>query len=147
MPKSYRIDWFLTPSFPRPIRTLWSWTETRGIRYEPDVVGWFDRLSASYPNQPIDSDDRKDLEAICKLVLNAARKWKKGDSEGVPPRPNEPPFSSADIARVLVACVDLDKKDLFLEAFELLPYGVPASTFKAFGTALLRYGLKTLLPK
>lgn len=74
-------------------------------------------------------------------------KWKKNQTEGVPPEQNPPPFSDADIARAIVACVDLEKRDLFLEAFELCPYKVPAPTFKAVGIALSRYGLEFLLPK
>ena len=57
------------------------------------------------------------------------------------------PYRSADIARVMVACVDLNNENLFLETFEMCPYKVPASTFKSVGTGLLRYGPESLLPK
>lgn len=147
MPKTYRISWFFTPSFPRAVGNSWDWTTEKGTTYTPDVTGWIDRLSGSYLNQSGDSDDRKDLVEICTLVLDSIRGWKRKEAHGVPEKQNPPPFSSADIARVVAACVDLDNKDLFLEAFELCPYKVPASTFKSVGAALLRYQLQSLLPK
>jgi hypothetical protein len=84
---------------------------------------------------------------ICTLVLDTIRRWKRKVAHGVPEIQNPPPYSNADIARVVAACVDLDNKDLFLEAFELCPYKIPTSTFKSVGAALLRYQLQSLLPK
>ncbi|KAE9375131.1 hypothetical protein N431DRAFT_555630 [Stipitochalara longipes BDJ] len=143
MPKQYRIDYFLTPSFPHIVKTYWGGTEMKGTAYTPDVTGWIDRLSTSF-NQSGDSGDRQDLEQICKLVTNAMQNWKKKEAQGIK---LSQPYSSADIARVVAAFVDLDNKDLFLETFEMCPYKVPASTFKSVGAALLRYGLNSLLPK
>ena len=81
---------------------------------------------------------------ICKLVTDAMRDWKLQETRGG----NSPqPFNGADIARVMAAFVDLDNKDLFLETFAMCPYKVPSCTFKAVASALLRYGLESLLPK
>jgi hypothetical protein len=143
MPKQYRINYFLTPTFPHIVRNYWGGMERKGTTYAPDVTGWVDRLSASF-NQSGDSGDRQDLEEICKLVTDFMRDWKLKEARG---GKTPQPFSSADIARVSVACVDLDNKDLFLEAFEMCSYKMPPLAFKSVGAALLRYGLDSLLPK
>ena len=140
MPKRYRIAYFLTPSFPRIISNYWGMTKNKGVRYEPDVTGWIDRLSASLS----DPDCRGDVEEICKLVTNEMRSWKKNEALGMKA---PQPFNDADIARVVAAYVDLDNKDMFLESFEMCPYKVLPLTFRFVGAALLRYELESLLPK
>ena len=136
MPKEYRIDHFLTPTFPRTVKTYWGGMSTKGTFYGPDVSGWIDRLSG----------DRQDLAEICKLVTDAMRVWKRQDPGGNIHRAPQP-YSAVDIASVMAACVDLDNKNLFIETFEMCPYDVPASPFKSVGSGLLRYGLESLLPK
>jgi hypothetical protein len=140
MPKRYRIAYFLTPSFPRSISNYWGITE-QGVRYEPDVTGWIDRLSSASLTDP---DCRGDVEEICKLVTDEMRSWKKNEALGMK---TPQPFNDADIARVVAAYVDLDNKDMFLESFEMCPFKVLPSTFRSVGAALLRYGLESLLPK
>ena len=51
MPKEYRIGYFLTPTFPRVVKTYWGSMSEKGTRYAPDVTGWIDRLSASLTYQ------------------------------------------------------------------------------------------------
>jgi hypothetical protein len=63
MPKQYRIDYFMTPSFPQAVKNYWGGTEITGTAYAPDVIGWIDRLSLSF-KQSGDFGDRKDLEEI-----------------------------------------------------------------------------------
>jgi hypothetical protein len=140
MPKRYRIAYFLTPSFPRIVSNYWGITD-RGVRYEPDVSGWIDRLSATSLSDP---DCRGDVEEICKLVTDEMRGWKKNEALGMK---TPPPFNDADIARVVAAYVDMDNKGMFLESFEMCPYKVLPSTFRSVGAALLRYELESLLPK
>jgi hypothetical protein len=147
MPKKYRLGYFLTPGFPRIIDRYYGMLEEEIARYAPDVTGWVDRLSASFMNQPNDSDSKKDLEEICNLVIKPIQKWKNKMSQGVLGKEIPPPFTSQDVARVAAACVELNNKELFLEAFEACPNKIPTGTFRAVGVAFLRYGLESMLPK
>lgn len=143
MPKQYRIEYFLTPTFPRIERNYWGGTDAKGPTYAPDVKGWVDRLLASF-NQSGNPSDRQDLEEICKLVTTSMQNWRKKESQGIN---EQQPFSGTDISSVVAASVALDNKDVFLETFELCPYKIPSSIFISIGTALLRYGMLSLLPK
>lgn len=140
MPKQYRISYFLTPTLPYVVRHYGTFAETKGTTYAPDVTAWCDRLSAHLDNP----SDRRDLEEVCKQVTDSMQVWRKRVARG--PK-DQQPFNSTDVARVVVASVDLDNKERFLEAFEICPYEIPASTFKSVAAAALRYKLASILPK
>ena len=143
MPKQYRIKYFLTPTFPCVVRDYGSFVDTKGTTYAPDVTAWCDRLSAN-PKHSGNPSDRRDLEEVCKLVTDSMQIWRKKLASGLK---DQQPFNSTDIARVVVASADLDNKERFLEAFEICPYGIPASTFKSVVATALRHKLASILPK
>lgn len=57
------------------------------------------------------------------------------------------PFSDQAIVRVVALCVELNEKDMFLEAYEMYSKKVAIETFESVGAAFLRYELESLLPK
>lgn len=143
MPKQYRIGYFLTPTFPYVVRRYGMYAETKGTTYAPDVTAWCDRLSTNLKHSDNPSD-RRDLEEVCKRVTDSMQVWREREAGGLK---GQQPFNSTDIARVVVASVELDNKERFLEAFEICPYEIPASTFKSIAAAALRYKLASILPK
>lgn len=142
MPKQYRIGYFLEPAFP-VVRQDWgcSWSESFGVTYIPNVQPWCDRFSTNIE----DPDNRLDLEEVCKQVLKYLGLWKRKVANGKKSFPQ--PYSSADIARVVVAAVELDHKEHFQELFDICPHKIPASTYKSITAAALRYNISSILPK
>lgn len=143
MLKQYRIEYFLTPTFPNVARYYGTYAVTKGKIHAPNVTAWCDRLSISL-EQSDNPSDRRDLEEVCKQVTNSVQAWRKREARGIK---GHHPFNSTDIARVVVASADFDNKKRFLEAFGICPYEIPASTFKSVAAALLRYRLVSMLPK
>ncbi|PVH81355.1 hypothetical protein DL98DRAFT_571223 [Cadophora sp. DSE1049] len=141
MPKENRLSCFMTPTGPITETSAWGSVREKGPAYVPDITGWIDRLSAKLLTESGGADDRNDLELICQGVLQRLKDWKTET-------PNDPkPHSDTHLARLISACVELDKRDMFLEGFGMCPAKVPPSMYKFVGMALVRWELEELLPQ
>ena len=158
MPRSCRVEFFLDPNAVKKSRYSWhSNTQTE----TPKVIEWVDRLSRELSDSPSDQNIQEDLENICKLVIHKLKSWNpdppSGYSYGVS---RIPPFSDEVLARIIALSVELDKKSLFLEAYEiwsarsLATISTESSSgnlyplmLRSIGIALLRYDLESLLPR
>ncbi|KAH7327404.1 hypothetical protein BKA65DRAFT_597938 [Rhexocercosporidium sp. MPI-PUGE-AT-0058] len=141
MPKESQLSCFMTPTGPITDTSYYGSGREKGPAYVPDVTGWIDRLTARILTESGEPEDVKDLETICQDVLSRMKGWKTVQSN------DPPPYPDADLGRVIAACVELDKKEMFLEGFELGPANVPSSMFKLVGNALVRWDLAFLLPQ
>lgn len=121
------------------------------------VIQLIDRLTAELSRDPTAVAVREDLRQICEIVIRRTRSYKKlivkldelqkaGKVPGYRPTPPVP-FSEEAIARVVALCVDLNEKEMFLEAYELYSKKLAMEIFESVGVALLRYGLESLLPR
>lgn len=98
-------------------------------------------MSAKLLTESGGPDDRNDIEAICQGVLRRLQEWRTKN-------PDDPkPHTDTDLARVISACVELDKRDMFLEGFGICPAKVSSSMFRSVGMALVRWHLEELLPQ
>ena len=142
MPRQNRLACFMTPKGPIiETSTYGSFVTEKGPAYVPNVTGWIDRLFAKLSNGLGGTDERHDLEAICQSVLGRVQDW-------MIKTPNVPkPHPDTDLARVISACVELDKKDMFLQGFGMCPTKVSSSMFRCVGLALVRWQLEELLPQ
>lgn len=141
MPKESRLSCFITPTRPITETSPWGTVTEKGPAYIPDVTGWIDRLTAKILTVSGGPEDLKDLEMICQDVLCRLKGWKTVTPNDPPPHPD------VDLARVISACVELDKKEMFLTGFTLCPAKVPSSMFKSVGIALVRWDLESVLPQ
>ena len=142
MPKENRLRCFMTPTGPVTRTSPYgSFVTDKGPPYVPDVTGWINRLSAKLLTESGGPDDRNDIEAICQGVLRRFQEWRTKS-------PNDPkPHPDTDLARVISACVEHDKRDMFLEGFGMCPPKVSSSMFRSVGIALVRWQLEELLPQ
>ncbi|KAG4433287.1 hypothetical protein IFR05_011232 [Cadophora sp. M221] len=124
MPKESRLSCFMTPTSPITETSPGGSVTVKGPAYIPDVTGWIDRLLAKRLTRSSSPEDLNDLEMICQDVLGRLGGWKAVKPNDPPPHPD------ADLARVITACVELDKKEMFLTGFKLCPAKVPSSMFR-----------------
>lgn len=100
-----------------------------------DPIKWLDKISKEMIETPKSADaGRVEMAKICNLIINQA----KASSQK---------YSDAVLARVLQAVADLDDKDLFLDAYDLLSGKVPAYAFGFIGAVVSRHNLLELLPQ
>jgi hypothetical protein len=108
---------------------------------------WIERLTAEIARDSNDESAREDLYQICKMVIRQCKKWKNAPAPVRSWQTNPAPFPVEVVARVITLSVELNDEKLFLDAFDLYSIEVATETFQFVGIALLRWGLKSLLPK
>lgn len=160
VPKSHRIDFFLEPQTRRPAsHDYYSYgyhSEKKPELAKPKVIPWIDLLLTKSVDNPADGSSKADLRYICNLVIQRMRRWKSRPADPLPRRiPLTTPYSCDDLARVVTLTVELEEKELFVDAFgvwsrrglqEAAPENSYPETFRAVAIALLRYDLESLLP-
>ncbi len=147
MPNSCRIDFFF-PVKRVGLRGYGGWRRSSSVDDgRPNILTWIKRFSANLDANARDKESAESLSQICELVVARTLAYNRRPTPTQSYIREDPPFSDEVLSWVLKACVDLNDKDMFVDAFDVCPYKAEPSTFRAVGRAFLRYGLESLLPK
>ncbi|TVY44089.1 hypothetical protein LOCC1_G004493, partial [Lachnellula occidentalis] len=155
IPRSHRIELFLDPDTRPRITYLQSGKEPQ----KPRVLEWIDRLSAKNIQVTNDQSNREDLKQICKMVIRHTTTWKSKPAPIAAWRAEVAPFSDEVLMRVVTLSLELDDQSLFVGAYgawtqksssspsATRPGNISPKAFESVGTAFLRYGLESFLPR
>ncbi|KAH7327403.1 hypothetical protein BKA65DRAFT_597937 [Rhexocercosporidium sp. MPI-PUGE-AT-0058] len=147
IPKARRIEFFISPYLDTASESYQF--SDRGSRKPGNVASLIQELSDDLSRSPGDAKILNGLEQICTLVIRRSLELKASED---PNRntDNTPFFSEQIRIRILSTCVDINSKELFLEAYDLCPDELPLASFPAFrtiGVAVLRFKLHSILSK
>ena len=138
------MEFFITSGLEK--RSYMSWIEPNEAP-KSRAMHWIERLTAEIARDSNDESAREDLYQICKMVIRQYKKWKNAPAPVRSWQRNPAPFPAEVVARVITLSVELNDEKLFLDAFDLYSIEVATETFQSVVIALLRWGLKSLLPK
>lgn len=95
----------------------------------------------------LDEATKVKLYELCRTALRSVRLWNERWPQHVARNQSPSPLSGHAISQIITLSIELDDKNMFLEAYPLCRGIVPVPTFRAVGMALVRYELLDLLPK
>jgi hypothetical protein len=139
---------FFFPGPGRDENNPYGYYATPETAYKPQVTSWIQRLTSTLSRNPHDEDARDLLSQICMVLMQRMKAWK----DLPPPKPywkRQPPQPPSDeeMSLAVSAIIEvLDSRELILLAVDS---GLDKATesLEPIGAALLRYDLKSILPK
>lgn len=136
--------------FPEPRKKKYEYTywNTPKPEYKPQVATWIEILSADLPenSQVPACHSREFLEHICIAVMQRMASW-RSLSQKSNSSDQQSPFSDDEICLVMNIMIDFLKRgDLIPQALDGIP-DKNTLALQSIGSALLRYDLRSLLPK
>lgn len=149
VPRKFRMDFFFNDILEQRRRYSPYADGSYDEECDPDIEKWIFRLHEQLSTAPRDSNAsisaREDLEQLCELVLRRMKVWKTlhASPHSWPARPA--PFSDEVVAGVLAESIFLNKKELFLKAYDICLENATLPTFRGVGTALLRCNVEESL--
>ena len=148
MPKYHRAEFFVGPYLDTASESYQRGERATGT--PKGVASMVEELSNDLAHSPGNLSILSGLEKICKLVIRRSQELMASDASyrWSEARTKHTPFFSGELRiRILLTCIDIGNKELFLEAYDLFQDRLPISSFRNIGVAVRRFNLESMLPK